>query len=94
MWVALDEPDSGGGSLFPRPVVLAQTDDVRNWVRMFGVHWLDEVPESLQNEFLDAVVSYAPRADEHPASWQADSRRIRLVAVRMAGESGLPSTSF
>ena len=72
VWVALDEPDSGGGSLFTRPVVRAQADDVRNWARMFGVHWLDEVPESLQNEFLDAVVSYAPRADENPEPWQVD----------------------
>jgi len=61
---------------------------------MIGGHWLDEVPESLQNEFLDAVASYDPRADGHPESWQADYRRIRLVAVRTAGESELPSTSF
>jgi len=69
--------------LFDRPVPLSGNDAVRDWVKMFGQYWIQDVPQTRQQEFLDEVVRLAPRAGDHEQEWIADYRRIRVTAVRV-----------
>ncbi|WP_394822349.1 class I SAM-dependent methyltransferase [Pendulispora albinea] len=69
--------------LFDRPTQLEGDDGLATWVRMFGHHWLTDVPDV--DAFL-AELSHALRPALHrDGHWFADYRRLRVVAVKPSG---------
>jgi trans-aconitate methyltransferase len=65
--------------LIDRPTVLP--GDIRDWIRMFGRHYLDSWDASERDKFLDAVKVIGEKTMCNEAGeWVADYRRLRFVA--------------
>ena len=70
--------------LFDRPTDLEGPEGLRNWVRMFGQHWLSEVEDRQQEEaFLSAIEDHARAALFREGTWLADYRRLRVLARKV-----------
>lgn len=67
-------------ALIDRPTPLEGEDGLRNWVRMFGDHWLSRVPSEQHDDFFERVESIARPALYRESVWNADYRRLRMVA--------------
>lgn len=68
--------------LFDRPTPLVGEDGFRNWVRMFGNHWLDKIDTARHEAFFQAAEEHAKPHLFHDGGWVADYRRIRVAAHR------------
>ncbi len=70
--------------LFPRPTKMDDSvSGLRDWIRMFGAHWLDRVPEAGRDEWLAQVEERARPALFRDGNWYIDYWRLRLVAVKV-----------
>lgn len=68
--------------LFDRHTDLEGLDGFRNWVKMFGGHWLEQLsPEQTQTFLQEAEARARPHLC-HDDQWYADYRRLRVVAYR------------
>lgn len=70
-------------AMIDRPTVLEGNDGLRNWVRMFGQHWLTQIPLDQHELFLEQVESTARSQLFRDSVWYADYRRIRVLAVKV-----------
>lgn len=68
--------------LIDRPTELVGSDGLRNWIQMFGQHWLNDIPESDYDSFFEAVEENARPKLFRNGKWFADYRRIRVRAVK------------
>lgn len=67
--------------LIDRPTVLP--GDVRDWMKMFGRHYMDAWDPSEHDRFLDAIRdAAAPAMVNEQGEWVADYRRLRFLAVK------------
>ena len=71
-------------AMIDRPTPLEGADGLRNWVRMFGQHWLTQIPAEQHDVFLERVETIARPNLFRDSRWFADYRRIRVQA-RKAG---------
>lgn len=70
-------------ALVDRPTVLP--GDVRDWMKMFGRHYMDAWDPSEHDRFLDAIRdAAAPTMVNEQGEWVADYRRLRFMAVKPA----------
>ncbi|APZ93353.1 class I SAM-dependent methyltransferase [Fuerstiella marisgermanici] len=69
-------------AMIDRPTRLEGSDGLRNWVRMFGQHWLTQIPEEKHEQFLTQVEEIARPHLFRDSAWYADYRRIRVLAFR------------
>lgn len=70
--------------LFPRPTKMDDpVSGLRDWIRMFGAHWIDRVPESDREDWFTAVEAAARPELFREGSWQIDYWRIRVMAVKV-----------
>lgn len=67
-------------AMIDRPTPLEGNDGLRNWVRMFGQHWLTQIPLEQHEAFLDRVEVIARPNLFRDSKWHADYRRIRVQA--------------
>lgn len=67
-------------ALIDRPTPLEGDDGLRNWVRMFGDHWVSRVPSQQHDEFFQRVESISRPTLYRKSVWIADYRRLRVVA--------------
>ena len=67
-------------TLIDRPTPLEDDDGLRNWVRMFGQHWLSRIQAEQQDEFFSRVEEFARPNLFQNSHWFADYRRIRVAA--------------
>lgn len=74
-------------ALIDRPTPLEGDDGLRNWVRMFGEHWLSRVPLERQEEFFEQVEAAARPTLFRDFVWHADYRRLRVVATKQSPEN-------
>ncbi|ACK70576.1 Methyltransferase type 11 [Gloeothece citriformis PCC 7424] len=72
------------GVLFDRPTPLeAEQEGMKNWIKMFGNHWLSLIPESEQPAIfskIEAALRPYLYGENH---WIADYRRLRIVAQKI-----------
>jgi hypothetical protein len=66
--------------MIDRPTPLEGEDGLRNWVRMFGDHWLSRVPSEQHDDFFERVEGIARPTLNRDSVWYADYRRLRAVA--------------
>lgn len=71
-------------ALIDRPTPLDGDTGCRNWVRMFGQHWLAQIPAEQHEVFLAKVEEIARPDLLRDGVWHADYRRIRVVARKSA----------
>jgi trans-aconitate methyltransferase len=69
-------------ALFDRPTVLEGDEGLRNWVKMFGNHWLNQIPVERRAMFFEQLEEAAHPQLFRDGKWYADYRRLRVVAVR------------
>ena len=69
-------------ALVDRPTPLEGEDGLRNWVRMFGGHWLTRIPLPRHDEFFQLVEDHGRSMLFRDGKWHADYRRLRAVAVK------------
>ena len=69
-------------AMIDRPTQLEGPEGLRNWVRMFGNHWLSKIPTLQKDAFLDQAESLAKTDLCNEEIWYADYRRLRLVAIK------------
>lgn len=69
-------------SLFERRTPLEGPEGLRNWIKMFGNHWLEQIPEAERDAFFEQVEETARPYLFHDGQWHADYRRLRIVAVK------------
>jgi trans-aconitate methyltransferase len=67
-------------ALIDRPTPLEGEDGLRNWVSMFGDHWLSRVPKEQHDDFFEWTEHIARPALYRDVVWYADYRRLRVVA--------------
>ena len=60
-------------------------DGMQNWLRMFGGHFLQRVPESRQADFFAQVEAQLRPRLFRDEQWSADYRRLQVVAWKTAG---------
>lgn len=72
-------------ALIDRPTPLEGEDGLRNWVRMFGDHWLSRVPQDRHNDLFEHVEEIASAQLFRDGVWFADYRRLRIVAHKNDG---------
>jgi len=70
-------------AMIDRPTPLEGDDGLRNWVRMFGQHWLAQVQPAQHDRFLDQVEALARPNLFRDSAWHADYRRIRVLARKL-----------
>ncbi len=70
--------------LFDRPTPLEGETGLRDWVRMFGGHFLNRAPADRREEFLRLVEEEVRPVLRNDAGWFADYRRLRIVAHRLS----------
>jgi len=70
-------------ALIDRPTPLEGDEGLRNWVSMFGGHWLNHVPNERHEAFFCAVEEAAHPHLSTDNGWFADYRRIRVVGKRL-----------
>lgn len=66
--------------MIDRPTPLEGDDGLRNWVRMFGQHWLTQIPTDKHAALFEQVEEIARPNLFRNSVWHADYRRIRVVA--------------
>lgn len=66
--------------MIDRPTPLEGDDGLRNWVRMFGQHWLTQIPTDNHAALFEQVEEIARPNLFRDSVWHADYRRIRVVA--------------
>jgi trans-aconitate 2-methyltransferase len=69
-------------ALFDRPTPLPGADGLRSWIAMFAGDRLDSIPAERREEFLSGVETALRPALYRDGTWQADYRRLRVVAER------------
>jgi hypothetical protein len=70
--------------LFPRATKMDDpVSGLRDWIRMFGAHWVDRVPESGRENWFTAVEAAARPALFREGAWHIDYWRLRLMAVKV-----------
>ena len=70
--------------LFPRPTKMDDpVSGLRDWIRMFGAHWLGRVPENERDAWFSRVESAARPALFRDGHWYIDYWRLRLMAVKV-----------
>lgn len=69
-------------AIIDRPTPLVGDDGLKNWVRMFGQHWLAQIPDAMHEHFLAEVEEIARPNLWRDSVWHADYRRIRVLARR------------
>jgi hypothetical protein len=69
-------------TLFDRPTPLEGEAGMRNWVEMFGGHFLSRVPPERRADFFRQVEEELRPLLHRDGSWFADYRRLRIVAYR------------
>ncbi len=69
-------------AMIDRPTPLEGDEGLRNWVRMFGQHWLTQIPEEEHEQVLSKVEEDARPHLFRDSMWYADYRRIRVLAFR------------
>jgi hypothetical protein len=57
-------------------------EGLKNWVRMFGPHWLRRVPPEREDEFFEVLEDAARPILYRDQLWHADYRRIRVAAQK------------
>lgn len=67
-------------ALIDRPTPLEGEDGVRNWVRMFGDHWLGRLAPDRHDSFVGQVEELARPTLYRDSVWYADYRRLRVLA--------------
>jgi len=67
-------------AMIDRPTPLEGDNGLRNWVRMFGQHWLSRIPSVQHDAFFQQIEEIAHPNLHRDSVWFADYRRIRLVA--------------
>ncbi len=67
-------------AMIDRPTPLEGDDGLRNWVRMFGQHWLTQIQPAQHDRFFDQVEEFARPNLLRDSVWHADYRRIRVMA--------------
>ncbi len=73
--------DVTAATLFDRPTPLEGGEDgLRNWVRMFGGAFLAVTPADKHEQFLSLVEQLARPTLFKDGQWEADYRRLRVVA--------------
>ena len=70
-------------AMIDRPTPLEGDDGLKNWVRMFGQHWITQIPAEEHNLFLERVEAIARPKLFHDSTWLADYRRIRVQAKKI-----------
>ncbi len=70
-------------ALINRPTPLEGDDGLKNWVRMFGQHWLTRIPSAEHERFLNEVEAIAHPQLHQETGWIADYRRLRVHARRI-----------
>lgn len=68
--------------LFDRPTPLEGEEGLRNWIKMFGTHWLSQISSTQHPEFFELVENYARSYLFQQGQWYADYRRLRVTAHR------------
>lgn len=71
-------------ALIDRPTPLDGEDGLRNWVRMFGNHWLSQIAPERHGDFFEQVEKNARGSLFRESVWFADYRRLRVVARKHA----------
>lgn len=67
---------------FDRPTLLKDDEGIRNWLRMFGWSYLQELDEeSLKSVLTDAETMVRP-GNLREGKWYADYVRLRIVAIK------------
>ncbi len=67
--------------LLDRPTVLP--GDIRDWIKMFGRHYLNSWDVSERDQFLNAIKEEAEKTMlDEKGQWIADYRRLRFVAYK------------
>ena len=67
-------------ALIDRPTPLEGDDGLRNWVRMFGNHWLSRIQSERYNDFFEQIEEIARPTLHRDSVWNADYRRLRVAA--------------
>jgi len=67
-------------AMIDRPTPLEGDDGLRNWVRMFGQHWLSRIPSAQHDAFFQQIEEIAHPNLHRDSVWFADYRRIRMLA--------------
>jgi trans-aconitate 2-methyltransferase len=67
-------------TLFDRPTPLEGTGGMRDWLRMFAGVFVEQVPPSRCEAFIEAVERRLRPALYYEGRWHADYRRLRVVA--------------
>jgi trans-aconitate methyltransferase len=70
-------------AMIDRPTALDGDDGLKNWVRMFGQHWLTQIPLDQHELFLEQVEEIARPQLYRDSVWYADYRRIRVLSVKV-----------
>ena len=71
-------------AMIDRPTALEGKDGLRNWVRMFGQHWLTQIPPDQHERFLEQFEEIARPQLYRDSVWYADYRRIRVLSVKVS----------
>jgi trans-aconitate 2-methyltransferase len=71
-------------TLFDRPTGLAEGEaGMRNWIIMFGGHYLEKAGEAGREDFLRRVEDILRPQLFRAGQWWADYRRLRFVAYKL-----------
>lgn len=70
-------------AMIDRPTPLEGDDGLRNWVRMFGQHWLTQVSPEQHERFLEQIEDIARPNLYRDSVWHADYRRIRVSGIHL-----------
>jgi len=71
-------------TLFERPTPLEGPEGLRAWIKMFGGHYLQQVPAARLEEFFLRIESETVSKLCVGGVWSADYRRLRLVARKLS----------
>ncbi|MCA9031301.1 MAG: hypothetical protein KDA66_10855 [Planctomycetaceae bacterium] len=70
-------------AMIDRPTPLEGDDGLKNWVRMFGQHWITQIPAEEHNLFLERVEAISRPNLFRDSAWFADYRRLRIQAKKI-----------
>lgn len=67
---------------FDRPTRLKDKDGIRNWLRMFGWSYLQQLDEETFEKVLIAVENEVKLTNFRDGQWYADYVRLRAIAIK------------
>ena len=70
-------------AMIDRPTPLEGVEGVRNWVKMFGGHWLEHLDARRHDAFFERIEGSARANLLKDGGWFADYRRIRVSARKV-----------